>query len=104
MWCKLAVITLLVSMARFAVGAPMVCSFMYEYTIAIPLIISFLLWVRRTKGGDLAADIKAAIDQEIQTAEALATGAIAAGVPVFSIALATTLVERAAAPIATGAA
>ncbi|KAJ7342757.1 hypothetical protein DFH08DRAFT_873486 [Mycena albidolilacea] len=80
MWCKPAVITLLVSMARFAVGAPM------------------------NERRDLAADIKAAIDQEIQTAEALATGAIAAGVPVFSIALATTLVERAAAPIATGAA
>ncbi|KAJ7033915.1 hypothetical protein C8F04DRAFT_1103190 [Mycena alexandri] len=85
MLCKLAILTFLVSMAGFAVGAPHGID-------------------RSLKRRDVNADIQAAIEQALQNAEALATDAIAAGVPTFSISLATTIVEPAGAPIATGAA
>ncbi|KAF7348891.1 hypothetical protein MVEN_01409300 [Mycena venus] len=86
MLCKFAVLILLVSMAGFAVSAPHGLDRSLE-----------------NQRRDLNADIQAAIEQALQNAEALATDAIAAGVPTFSISLATTIVEPAAA-IATGAA
>ncbi|KAJ6456689.1 hypothetical protein C8R45DRAFT_1110807 [Mycena sanguinolenta] len=72
---KFALLTLLVSTAGFAAGAPI-----------------------QSQRRDVDSDIDDAIAAALQEAEGLATQAINAGVETFSLNLATTLVEPAAAP------